>query len=139
HEIYLNRMAREISPARVTGNYGSEILRGVTTFKETGLRKTYLQKLGIDVATLRDQWNSEGETNRAAFAMFKEIPWNLTKVSRLAKSQLSFRSPFLDNEVLKLACQYVSLVATDSRLPLSLVGHEFPELLSIVTDRGEAG
>jgi asparagine synthase (glutamine-hydrolysing) len=139
HEIYLNRMARQVSPARVTGNFGSEILRAITTFKEVGLRTEYLNKLGIDTARLKEQLNSERQSNGASFAIFREIPWKLAAVSRLAGSQLSLRSPFLDTEVLKLACRYPTLVGSESRLPASVVGHEYPDLLQIQTDRGQAG
>jgi asparagine synthase (glutamine-hydrolysing) len=138
HELYLTRAARKISKARVTGNFGSEILRGMSTFKETGLRAEFLDTLRTDTANAREQWSSEAEANRAVFAIFKEIPWKLTAVSRLAKSQLSLRSPFLDNEVLKLACHYPTLVGSDSRLPVSLVGRGYPELLRVETDRGDA-
>jgi asparagine synthase (glutamine-hydrolysing) len=139
HEIYLNRMARQISVNRVTGNFGSEILRGMSTLKEVGLRPEYLNELGVDTARIKQQLNSDGAPNRAALAIFKEIPWKLTAVTRLAKSQLSFRTPFLDNEVLKLACRYPTLVGSDSLLPDLLVGQEWPELISIETDRGQGG
>jgi asparagine synthase (glutamine-hydrolysing) len=139
HELYLTRLARKVSKARVTGNFGSEILRGMTTFKEVGLGAQYLNMLGIDVTEVREQWSVEAETNGVAFAIFKEIPWKLTAVSRLAKSQLSLRSPFLDNEVLQLACRYPTLAGSESRLPASLVGRVCPELLRVETDRGQAG
>jgi asparagine synthase (glutamine-hydrolysing) len=139
HELYLNRMARKITQARVTGNFGSEILRGMNTFKPLGLDPVYLRDFRNDIESAKEQWISDGETNRAAFAIFKEIPWKLTAVSRLAKSQLSLRSPFLDNEVLKLACLYPALVGSDSDVAGSLARHEYPELLGIPTDRGQSG
>jgi asparagine synthase (glutamine-hydrolysing) len=37
HEIYLNRQARALSPIRLTGVFGSEVLRGTSTFKPLGL------------------------------------------------------------------------------------------------------
>src|SRR5262249_16350802 len=33
HEVYFSRHARQMAPIRMTGNYGSEILRSVSTFK----------------------------------------------------------------------------------------------------------
>lgn len=139
HELYLTRMARQISSSRVTGNFGSEVFRGMSTFKEVGLHTENLDGLGLDVARVKEEWNRGRETNRAVFAIFREIPWKLTATSRLAKSQVSLRTPFLDNDVLKLACQHPTLVGLDSRLPVALVGRECPELLGIETDRGEAG
>jgi hypothetical protein len=123
----------------VTGNFGSEILRGMTTLKGTGMRPEYLRDFGVEISSAKEQWISDSESNRAAFAIFKEIPWKLTAVSRLAKAQLVLRSPFLDNDVLKLACQQPTLVGLDSRLPAALVNQVCPELLGVVTDRGDAG
>ena len=37
HEIYLNALARQVAAVRLTGNFGSEVLRGVSTFKPIGL------------------------------------------------------------------------------------------------------
>ena len=37
HEIYLNAQACRLAPVRLTGNFGSEVLRGVSTFKPIGL------------------------------------------------------------------------------------------------------
>src|SRR5262249_4475485 len=33
HEVYFSRRSRQLAPIRLTGNYGSEILRGASTFK----------------------------------------------------------------------------------------------------------
>src|SRR5262245_39686721 len=83
HEIYLNRIARGISDVRVTGNFGSEILRGMSTFKEIRLRTEYFKDLGIDITAAKEHWSSERETNPAMFAVFKEIPWKLATAPRL--------------------------------------------------------
>ena len=37
HELYLNAKARELAPIRLTGNFGSEVLRSMSTFKPLGL------------------------------------------------------------------------------------------------------
>ena len=37
HEIYFHQQARPLATMRLTGNYGSEILRAITTFKPIGL------------------------------------------------------------------------------------------------------
>ena len=36
-DLFANRIARELSPIRMTGNYGSEILRRLVAFKPMGL------------------------------------------------------------------------------------------------------
>ena len=42
HEIYFNAQARQVSPVRLTGNFGGEVLRSVSTFKPLGLQARLL-------------------------------------------------------------------------------------------------
>ena len=141
HEIYLNRLARQVTGARVTGNFGSEVLRGVSTFKELPSRSAWANgELRTEISRCREQWNAgKGEMDETSFAVFKEIPWKLSPTFRLANSQLPTRAPFLDIELLKLACTTPLSVRRDSAFPVSLIQSEFPDLLGISTDRGEAG
>ena len=44
HEIYFNAKARQISPVRLTGNFGSEVFRSVSTFKPLGLQAQLLSE-----------------------------------------------------------------------------------------------
>src|SRR4029077_17523323 len=39
-ELFANRIARQIAPVRLTGNYGSEILRGNVAFKPGSLSES---------------------------------------------------------------------------------------------------
>jgi hypothetical protein len=58
HEIYLNRLARASTDARVTGNFGSEVLRGVSTFKELPSRSAWANgELKNEISRCREQWN----------------------------------------------------------------------------------
>ena len=43
HEIYLNAQARELAPVRLTGNFGSEVLRSMSTFKPLRPRPELLE------------------------------------------------------------------------------------------------
>jgi asparagine synthase (glutamine-hydrolysing) len=141
HEIYLNRLARQVAGARVTGNFGSEVLRGVSTFKELPSRSAWAKgELKTEISRCREQWNAgKEEMDETSFAVFREIPWKLSPTFRLANSQLPTRAPYLDNELLKLACITPLSVRRDSAFPVSLIRSEFPELLGVATDRGEAG
>jgi asparagine synthase (glutamine-hydrolysing) len=140
HEIYLNRKARDVAAIRVTGNFGSEILRGVTTFKEIHLHSDWFQgDLGEDLRLCRHQWTDDRreEQSPAKFAVFVEIPWRLATTARLANSQIQFRSPFMDLEVLRLACLVPPTVSGNS-LPIQFVQRLKPELLRVPTDQGES-
>jgi asparagine synthase (glutamine-hydrolysing) len=140
HEIYLNRQARKVSGARITGNFGSEVLRGVSTFKEIPSRSSWVTgELKQEVERSKEQWAASKQMDETAFAVFKEIPWRLAANFRLANSQLPTRAPFLDNEILRLACTTPYSVRRASAFPAALVRAHSPQFLTIPTDRGEAG
>lgn len=104
HEVYFSRQARNLSPARLTGVFGGEIFRGVSTFKPTSLSADFLQRNMTVTHPIHE------EQHPVTFAAFKEIPYNMFGTVSACRSQLCFRSPYLDNE----------LVALAYRAPLSL-------------------
>ena len=140
HEIYLNRSASRISRVRLTGNFGSEVFRGVSTFKELPLGKEwYRGELSQELDQVREGWrDSVIEQSSSRFATFREIPLKLATSLRLANSQLQMRTPFLDNELLRLACTSPPEISGSFR-PAALVQFLRPALLEIPTDRGESG
>jgi asparagine synthase (glutamine-hydrolysing) len=73
------------------------------------------------------------------FAAFREIPWNLFGTLAAGRSQVTFRTPYLDNELVALAFQ-APLIQRTSPLPaLRLINRNHPRLGSIPTDRGQVG
>ena len=104
HEIYFNKQAREIAPVRLTGNYGSEILRGVSQFKPLKLSPSLF---ALPFRSAVDRWvgSVRKESQPVSFAAFREVPWRLFGSLAAARSQVSFRTPYLDNEIVALAYQ----------------------------------
>src|SRR5262249_20268516 len=96
-------------------------------------------RLKAEIEHCTKQWKAREETNSARFAIFKGIPWKLATTFRLANSQLPVRSPFLDNEVLRLACVCSASILKASNLASSLIRRENPKFLVVPTDRGESG
>jgi asparagine synthase (glutamine-hydrolysing) len=135
HEIYLNKQARQLAPVRLTGNYGSEVLRGVSTFKPLRLSPTLFNP-GFSRA-LRCVAGSL--TNRSAhpitFAAFREIPWNLFGSLAAARSQVEFRTPYLDNEIVALAYRAPESLRKSPLPAWQLVTANNTLLSSIPTDR----
>ena len=139
HEVHLSRLARDISPVRLTGNYGSEILRGVSTFKPLGLSRQlfapdfipYVEAAETSLAAIR-------RGHPASFAIFHEIPSSLYGRLSAAQSQLTVRSPYTDNALVSLAYQApAGLSVTDSWT--RLITERSPALAAIPTDRGQLG
>ncbi|HUA65793.1 MAG TPA: asparagine synthase-related protein [Alphaproteobacteria bacterium] len=139
HELYFNRKARELAPVRLTGNYGSEILRGISTFKPLSLSPQLLNQDWAPRVSMRAASWSREKTNPVTFAAFKEVPWHLYGNLAAGRSQLHFRSPYLDNELVALAFQAPQQCRNSSMPCFNLVRASNSDLSEIPTDRGFRG
>jgi len=136
-DLFVNRIAREIAPIRLTGNYGQEILRSAVAFKPMSLHEgLFEQEFGGLVRAAAQTYSRELAERRISFVAFKQVPWH--HYSRLAVelSQLSLRSPYLDNDLVALAFQVPAELATSNELSLRLIAEGNPTLGKIGTDRG---
>jgi asparagine synthase (glutamine-hydrolysing) len=103
HEIYLNKQARQLAPMRVTGVFGGEIFRGVSMFKPFRLSPRLLNPdLDKSLNCLAQSWTRNTQ-HPVTFTAFREIPEKRFGVPAASRSQLSFRTPYLDNELVALA------------------------------------
>ncbi|HEY1788145.1 MAG TPA: hypothetical protein VGJ73_08330 [Verrucomicrobiae bacterium] len=139
HELYLNRKARQLAPIRLTGSFGSEILRSFSTFKQVPVSQ---QLFNNDWRAKINSRPGKIQTENAqpiSFAAFKEIPWNLFGNLEAGRSQLQFRTPYLDNELVALAFQAPEQIRKSSLPAFHLVRANNPALSEIPTDRGFGG
>jgi asparagine synthase (glutamine-hydrolysing) len=134
-ELYVNRLARQIAPVRLTGNYGSEILRRHVAFKPRTLSsEIFSPDFNSHILAAASTYSDEAHGYPLSFIAFKQVPWYHYARFALEQSQITVRSPFLDNEVVALAFQ----APPDVReTPLFSLGAESsPRLSRIPTDRG---
>jgi asparagine synthase (glutamine-hydrolysing) len=136
-ELYVNRLARQIAPVRLTGNYGSEILRRHVAFKPRALSPElfspdFSQQLPIAVGA----YSEAAAGNRLSFIAFKQVPWHHYARLAVEQSQMTLRSPFLDNELVALAYQVPPELAASLAPSLQLIVQGNPLLGRIPTDRG---
>ena len=136
HEIYLNALARQLSPIRVTGNYGSEVLRGVSGLKPRGLWRGFLNRQVQAAVIETEQQFRRPRGGGVAFAAFTEVPDRLFGTWSAAKSQVTFRTPYLDNELVALAFRAPSVARIGPESSLNVVRSLDPELSEIATDHG---
>ncbi|MBA2678169.1 MAG: hypothetical protein H0U76_07240 [Ktedonobacteraceae bacterium] len=135
HEIYLSRKARHLAPLRLTGVFGGEILRGVSTFKPLQLSPELLSsdfRHNMDDVVLR-----RDKISPVSFAAFKEIPWHIFGSLAACRSQLTVRTPYLDNELVALAYRAPKSFRDSSLPALRFVTNNDPVLGEIPTDMGE--
>jgi asparagine synthase (glutamine-hydrolysing) len=136
-EVFANRLAHRIAPVRLTGNYGSEIVRGNIAFRPGSLDQRLLEPgfAGlVDQAAARYQAEREG--HRVSFIAFKQTPWHHYARLSVEQSQISVRSPFLDNDLVQLMYRASPAALLEKQHTLRLIAQGNPALAAIPTDRG---
>jgi asparagine synthase (glutamine-hydrolysing) len=137
HEIYFNAQAGQISPVRLTGNFGSEVLRSVSTFKPLGLHEQLLSDTCAKAVAAETQRATSHSVHPVTFAAFHEIPWSLFGLLAAARSQVMFRTPYLDNDLVALTYRAPAVLRRSPLTALHLIERANPQLARIPTDRGE--
>ncbi len=69
-------------------------------------------------------------------AAFREIPWHLFGTLAAGRSQVVFRTPYLDNEIVRLAYRAPGRLRLSAAPALRLIHRQDPALASIPTDQG---
>lgn len=140
-ELHLNARARTIAPVRLTGNYGSEVLRGHLAFRPRPQDPDHFEPAfaqAMDEAA-RTWHTLRAGTDTLGFITGCQVPWHHHARLSLEQSQLTVRSPFLDNEIVALMARAPLAWRTGTELPLQLVAEASPALARIPTDRGLVG
>lgn len=134
-DLYNFEQARHIAPARVSGIFGSEIMRQAVMFKPVHPRP------GLFAPEVEGQALAAGETYSQArrvhpvsFVAFRQSPWYLYGGLALEQSQMTLRAPFLDNSVVQAAYRAPRAGGADPRIRLIREGN--PILARLRTDRG---
>jgi asparagine synthase (glutamine-hydrolysing) len=136
-ELYVNKIAREIAPVRLTGNYGSEILRGNVAFKPHPLNEMLYDPEFMRLSqTAAETYQAEVHGHPLSFIAFKQVPWHHRSRLSVEQSQTTLRSPYLDNDLVALAYQTPRHLAMSKVPSLRLIADGNPALGRIPTDRG---
>ena len=140
-DLYLSERARHIAPVKVVGTYGSEIVRQAVMFKPMepapGL---YTPEFLSHVHEARNTYTALRRQHPVTFAAFRQSPWYHHAVLALEQTQLTVRSPFLDNDFVRTvyrAPKDHGAGGDDIRLRLIRAGS--PTLARLRSDRGVGG
>jgi asparagine synthase (glutamine-hydrolysing) len=136
-ELYVNRLAREVSPVRLTGNYGSEIVRSNVAFKPRAIAAQTLQpQLEPLVADAQAAYRqARDERSDLAFVAFAQVPWHHHARLAVEQSVLVPRSPYLDNRLVALMFR-ASEAQRHGREASMAVLRDDARLGALPTDRG---
>ena len=133
HEIHLSRLAAQLSRIRITGNYGSEVLRSMSTLKPDWLSADVLSP---DMRRLVEQVAIEWPLDPMTKAVFAEVPCHLFGTLAAARTELAVRTPYLDSALVRLAYQAPSQARESSSSACQVISQGNPSLARIRTDQG---
>jgi asparagine synthase (glutamine-hydrolysing) len=139
-DLYLNEKAREIAPVRMTGLFGGEILRGVRAFKPANPdANLFCKEVLSEVYRAAETYAEAIHEDPVSFAAFKQGPWCLRGSLALEQTQLSVRSPFLDNDFVRTVFRSPASALVGNKISLRLIADGDCSLFRIPTDRGVGG
>ena len=111
----------------------------MSTFKPVGLSQELFSSDFSESVNASDKKLSDFKRHPVTFSAFREIPWNLFGNLAAARYQVTFRTPYLDNELVALAYQSPERFKKSALLASRLVKANSVVLSEIPTDRGFAG
>lgn len=139
-DLYVNERAAAIAPVRMTGNYGGEVLRAIRAFKPVapppGL---FSQDLDAAIQQANRTYQALVPGHPLSFSAFRQAPWHHYGLLSLEQSQVSVRSPYLDNEFVQTVFRAPQSTLADNDISLRLIADGNPALRRIRTDRGLGG
>jgi asparagine synthase (glutamine-hydrolysing) len=145
-DLFVNERAAEIAPVRMTGNYGSEILRRLVAFKPTNPAPgLFASEFLPHVDKGKETYNRLASGHALSFIAFRQVPWHHYGLLALEQTQLSVRSPFLDNDLVQLAFRAPNSaiaetdIFADNDEWIQLIADGNSSLSRIRTDRGVGG
>lgn len=145
-DLYVNERAAKIAPVRVTGNYGSEVLRRLPAFKPVEPpADLFSQDFLAHVRAAQSTYTRLAQGHAVSFIAFRQVPWHHYGLLSLEQTQLALRSPFLDNDIVRTAFRAPGAAVTKSDIfedndeCVRLIADGNAALRRIRTDRGLAG
>jgi asparagine synthase (glutamine-hydrolysing) len=138
--LYLHGKARKIGNIRFTGNFGDQVLVNLRNLKPSSnkselLNGEFAKHIDAAATSLRDISGGHPLT----FFLFKQAPWFDYSRFSLEQSQLVQRSPYMDNDLIKLLYQAPKGMLTSEDIRMRLIREGNPDLAKIPTDRGYLG
>lgn len=134
--LYSTMKAREIAPVRMTGNYGDQIILRWRAFKASKLRASLFHpEFSVHVKAGVETYLTATRIHPLTFAAFRQAPWFHYGLAALEHSQVTLRTPFLDNDFVRMNYRAPQSALTNNEVRLRLIAEGRPALRQIPTDR----
>jgi asparagine synthase (glutamine-hydrolysing) len=136
-DLFVSEKARQIAPVKVVGTYGSEVLRHARMFKPVDPTPGLFQpEILSHVGEARPTYQTYVREHPVTFVAFRQSPWQHYGILALEQTQLTVRSPFLNNEFVKTAYRAPQSAAGPEEVRTRLIADANPVLARIRSDRG---
>lgn len=139
-ELYGNEVIREKATIRITGNYGSELLRGICAFKFSRIdKKIVTEDFDFHITAGQKSFSEMMlEQNKVKFIAYRQAQHQSFGRHAIERAQVPQRTPFMDPQLLKiinLRPEGIDIFA----LMKELIARNAPSLLDLKSDRGYLG
>jgi asparagine synthase (glutamine-hydrolysing) len=135
-DLWNNEMARQIAPVRMVGTFGSEIIRKAVMFKAVlPSPLPFTREMFAEVSRGVDTYRNLLRGNRTSLVAFTQTAAYHFGVVMLEQTQLTLRSPYLDNEIVRTVFRSPK-VEQGEDVRMRLIREGSPALARLRTDRG---
>ena len=137
HDVYFNEMARHIAPIRLTGKFGSEVVRTRRMIPSGNFPRHLVQPWlahFLDEAPLFDHLSRR--THPLTRVVTEEIPWYELGRVTIEQSKVVMRTPYMDNALVKLMYQAPPGVRSSRELQVRYIKQRSQELGDLPTNMG---
>ena len=142
-DLYVSEKVREIAAAKIVGTYGSEIVRHAVMFKPVvPPEDMYVPEFLPHIEAATATYTSLRQQHPVTFAAFRQSPWYHHGILALEQSQLTVRSPFMDNDFVRTVYRAPKASASNNNsedVRLRLIKDGSPALGRVRSDRGVGG
>jgi asparagine synthase (glutamine-hydrolysing) len=138
HDVYFNELTRSIAPIRLTGKFGSEVVRSRRLIHSENFPRHLLQP-GV-VRFLAEQPSMDRYSQRVhplSRVVADEITWYEFGRVSVEQSKVTLRTPYMDNELVKLMYQAPAWLRDSRDLQTSYVTNRNHHLGDVPTNMGK--
>jgi len=137
HDVYFNEMAHRIAPIRLTGKFGSEVVRTRRLIASWKFPRRLVQP---DLARSLDAAQPFSQISDAAHPLTRvvseEIAWGEYGRVSVEQAGTILRTPYMDNELVRLMYQAEPEVRTSRELQARYVMENGPSVAGVPTNLG---
>jgi len=139
-DLYLSERARKIAPVRMTGLYGDEVLRHLPAFKPVEpTPDLFLPEFLSHVREAQTTYDGLLQEHPLSFSVFRQAPWHHYGILALEETQITVRTPFLDNDFIRTVFRSPKSASSNNDLRVRLIREGNSALGKMRTDRGFGG